>query len=180
MLEIVIKKTKVWDELNEIFIDIPETKLQLEHSLLSLSKWESIHHKPYLSKKTNVTQEEQLDYIRCMTINKNINPYVFYCLTEDNVNDIVNYINDPRTATKIIETNAPSVNKIITSEQIYSWMISLNIPFECEKWHINRLITLIKVCSANNAPKRKISKNALAKEYARLNAERCAKLKTRG
>lgn len=180
MIEIFVKGIRLWDEQKEEFIISKDTKLQLEHSLLSLSKWEAKHHKAYLSKKVKITNEEQIDYLRCMTINKNVDPNIYYCMTSDQIKQIGAYINDTNTATVIRQSNKTPNNEIITSELIYYWMISYNIPFECEKWHLNRLITLIQICSIKNQPPKKRSKNAIVNDYAKLNAERRARMRTAG
>lgn len=156
-----------------------EETLQLEHSLLSLSKWESKWCKPFLSSEK--TDEEILDYIRLMTINRNVSHDVYDRLTERNVEDIKNYINAPMTATTFSEDKTGKASKeIITAEIIYYWMVALNIPFECEKWHLNKLITLVRVCNIKNAPPKKKGKRDTAKRYAELNAARRKQLNTRG
>lgn len=182
MLEIKVPKTEFFDEAAESFIQIPECTIHLEHSLLSLSKWESKWHKPFISnsKKNPHSQEELLDYIRCMTLEKNVRPEVFLALSSDNIATINSYIEDPMTATTISNSSRSSINReIITSELIYYWMISLGIPFECEKWHINRLITLIRVCSAKNNPK-KMSNRAILAQNRALNEARKKALGTKG
>ena len=146
----------------------------MEHSLVSLSKWESRWHKPFLSSKNKTkTQEEILDYIRCMTLTQNVDPNVYYNLSRENCEKIQAYIDDPMTATTFNEINKPKTNsEIITSELIYYWMIAYNVPVEFEKWHLNRLLTLIKVCSIKNAPPKKMSKREIMNRNAALNASR--------
>jgi hypothetical protein len=154
--------------------------LQLEHSLVSLSKWESKWNKPFLSKDFK-THEETLDYIKCMTINQNIDPDVYNGLTSEHITMINNYIESPMTATTFSDSKQNKSNReIITSELIYYWMIALNIPFECQKWHLNRLLTLIRVCNIKNAPPKKMSKRATASQYAALNAARRKQMNTKG
>ena len=151
-LKIEIKPNEIWDANAREFHKIEGGVLVLEHSLVSISKWESKWHKPFFTDKIEKTHEEMIDYIRCMTINQNANPYVFYALNEQNVNDIRDYINDPMTATTINDrTKTSKKTQIVTSELIYYWMICYNIPIEFQKWHINRLITLIQLCKVENA-----------------------------
>lgn len=174
MLSIVVPQTEKFNEATNEFIYIKEQKLQLEHSLVSLSKWESRWHKPFLSSKNNnKSQEEIIDYIRCMTITQNVDPNVYYNLTQKNYDKIQAYIDDSMTATTFsdIQKTAPS-REIITSELIYYWMIAYNVPVEFEKWHLNRLLTLIKVCSIKNTPPKKMSKREIMNRNAALNASR--------
>ena len=181
MLEITIPATELWDEINEEFITTKEQTLRLEHSLVSLSKWESKWCKPFLS-KTNKTDEEMLDYVRCMTLTQNVPDEVYRCLTDDNIRKIYEYIDAPMTATWFNDdkTKGTSRGEQTTSELIYYWMIALNIPFECQKWHLNRLLTLIRVCNIKNQPPKKMSKRDIMSRNAALNAARRNKLHTKG
>ena len=180
MLCITIPATERWDESRQVFVNTKEQKLQLEHSLISLSKWESKWCKPFLSKKDK-TFEETIDYIRCMTLTSNVDPNIYYCLTNENIREINNYIDAPMTATFFAEERAGGVNReITTSELIYYWMISHNIPFECQKWHLNRLLTLIRVCNVKNAPPKKRSTREIMSRNAALNAERRKRLNSKG
>lgn len=180
MLQIKVPAVELWDEGAQEFIYSKEQVLQLEHSLISLSKWESKWCKPYLTKKTK-TREEVLDYIRCMTLTPNVKPEIYTCLTEENIRDINNYINAPMTATYISEDkNGRGSREPTTSEIIYYWMISLNIPIEFQKWHLNRLLTLIKVCNIKNTPPKKMSKRAIMSRNTALNAARRKQLNTKG
>ena len=154
MLLLTIPPIEMFNEKTSEFVYSKETKISLEHSLVSLSKWESRWNKPFLS-KDNKTLEETIDYIRCMTITQNVDPEVYFRLTDENINTINKYIESPMTATTFSD-NGHSSREIITSELIYYWMISLNIPMECQKWHLNRLLTLIRVCNIKNAPAKKI------------------------
>ena len=172
MLQIIVPETELWDEIREEFVYVKGHKLQLEHSLVSVSKWESKWCKSYFSKEEK-TREEILDYIRCMTITQNVDPYVYYCLTKDNEEQIKKYIEAPMTGTTFSkEQKGGSNREIVTSEIIYYWMISLGIPFECQKWHLNRLITLIKVCNIKNQPPKKRSRREIMSQHAALNAAR--------
>ena len=180
MLKLVIPGREVYDEEQQMFFYTESKEIQLEHSLVSISKWESKWHKPFLSKNEK-TMEETLDYIRCMTITQNVDPTVYACLTEENYAEVKKYIEDSMTATTFSDDkNRPGSREIVTSELIYYWMISLNVPMECQRWHLSRLLTLIKVCSIKNAPNKKMSKRDIASKYSSLNAARRSKMHTRG
>lgn len=179
MLQITIPTMNdLWDERNQQFLSIKETTIQLEHSLLSISKWESKWNKSFINTKDK-TEDELIDYIKCMTITKNVDPNIYVCLTAENIQEIVNYINAPMTAT-IIRDTGKSNHEIVTSELIYYWMISLNIPVKFEKWHLNRLITLIRVCSIKNQPAKKMSRGEIMQRNAALNAARKKRWNTKG
>lgn len=152
MLEIKIEGGELYDDNTWEFIQIKPQILKLEHSLLSVSKWESKWHKALLEdEKTN---EETLDYIRCMTINQ-VDPMVYFFLSEDNIKEIQDYVNNPMTASTITDRSpGGKPRRRITSELIYYWMVALQIPFECEKWHLNRLLTLINITYIMNKPEK--------------------------
>lgn len=180
MLQITIPDVEQWDEVNQLFIHSKEQTLSLEHSLVSLSKWESKWNKPFLTKEEKTT-EEIIDYIRCMTITQNVQYDIYNNLTNDNFEVVNNYINAPMTATKFSKERVGRINgEQVTSELIYYWMIAFNIPFECQKWHLNRLLTLIKVCNIKNKPPKKMSKRELLSRNAALNASRRKQLHTKG
>ena len=181
MLQITVPiSPEGWDEERLEFVDPQVKTLQLEHSLVSISKWESKWHKAFLSKKEK-TEEEIFDYIKCMTLTQNVDPSVYDHLTVDNVNQIKAYIEDPMTATVINTNSSDKSNKeTVTSELIYYWMIALNIPSEYQKWHINRLLKLIEVCNIKNSPPKKRSKSDIMRSNAALNAARRKQLGTRG
>ena len=169
-----------WDEEKQEFVEPRCQTLQLEHSLVSLSKWESKWQKPFYSKK-EMSDEEALDYIKCMTLSKNVDPEVYKHITRENVKEVMDYISNPMTATTFGNNDKGQVNKeVITSELIYYWMIASNIPFECQKWHLNRLITLIRVCSIKNTPPKKRSKREIMSRNAALNAARRQQMNTSG
>lgn len=169
-----------WDDEKQEFVEPKTQTLQLEHSLISLSKWESKWCKSFLSSKEKTT-EEILDYIKFMTLSKNVSPDVYDHLTNANVQEIVEYINAPMTATVFSEDkNAKPNREIVTAELIYYWMISLNIPFECQKWHLNRLLTLVRVCNVKNAPPKKMSKKDIMSRNTALNAARRKQMNTKG
>lgn len=184
MLEIFIPPGELYDEEKNEFIYIEKgAKLILEHSLLSISKWESKWKKPFLDPDIKKTKEESIDYIRCMTITQNVDPKAYYNISSSLMAKIDAYINNSMTATWFTESENKR-KKIsrekITSELIYYWMISLQIPLECEKWHLNRLFTLIEIFNVKNATDNKLSPKQTAMERTALNAQRIAKLKTKG
>lgn len=180
MLQIIIPATELWDNKKCEFINTKEQTLQLEHSLISLSKWESKWHKPFLGKK-DMTDEEVRDYVRCMTITQNVDPNVYNYLSDENYKQIKDYIQDSMTATTFSNNKgSKGANKVITAEVIYSWMIALQIPIEFQKWHLNRLITQIRACSALNQPSKKMSKGEIMKQNAALNMARRQQLNSKG
>jgi hypothetical protein len=180
MLQITVPALEGWDESKQEFVNYKAQTLQLEHSLIAISKWESKWHKPFLVKEQK-TREETLDYIKCMTITQNVDPEVYDRLTQQNIDEINAYIDNPMTATTFSdEQNGKPSREIITSELIDYWMIANNIPVEFRKWHLNRLITLIKICSVKNSPPKKQSKKEILSRNAALNAERRKRLNTKG
>lgn len=181
MLLITIPAEESWDDAKEEFVITRKAcTLQLEHSLVSLSKWESKWCKAFLSRNAK-TEEEILDYIKCMTITQNVDPDTYNHLTRDNIKDIQEYIDAPMTATVISEDKTSKGGReVVTAELIYYWMIALNVPFECQKWHLNRLLTLVKVCNIKNSPPKKRSKRDLMSRNAALNAARRQQLNSRG
>lgn len=180
MLHVTIPAIEHWDEVNHVFITNKEQKLQLEHSLVSISKWESKWHKAFMSNE-NRTYEETIDYIRCMTITQNVDPEIYKFVTNDIIVQVNEYIANPMTATWFSEDRSGRrSSETITSELIYYWMITLNIPKECEKWHLNRLLTLVRVCNIKNQPPKRMSKRETSSRYAALNKARRQQLNTRG
>ena len=178
MLEILVPGKEYFDEDKNEFIYSKPTKLSLEHSLISLSKWESKWKKPFLS--SDKTIEETIDYIRCMTLTQNVQPEVYTSLSSDNIETVISYIEDPMSATTIRRNGRGPRGEVITSELVYCWMVTLNIPFECQKWHLNRLMTLVELCSIKNQPQKKMSKSEILRQNRELNAARRAKYKTKG
>lgn len=173
MLEIEIPEETLYDEKTMTFIPIKATKLRFEHSLVSISKWESKWHKPYLDDSRKKTSEEMIDYLKCMCLTQNVDPEVFKHISSENMKKIAEYMEDPQTATWFNDKNQPHGNKkVLTNELIYYWMAELGIWKECEKWHIKRLLTLIHVCSAEKAPKKKMSKGEVYERHRALNAAR--------
>ena len=181
MLKITIPDTEAFDEKTQTFSLIKGQTLSLEHSLVSISKWESKWHKAYLDKRATKTTEEVIDYIRCMTLTQNVDPLIYYCIPASEVKKINEYIEDPMTATWFSEDERKgSGGSIITAEVIYYMMIAYHVPFECQKWHINRLLTLLRVCEVYNRPKKKMRPNQILSRNAKLNAERRKKMGTKG
>lgn len=179
-IKITIPKGSFYDEEKNEFIDLPETKIVMEHSLVSISKWESKWHIPYLTDKPK-NKEQTIDYLRCMTITQNVDPNVYYFIPDSELLRIKSYIEDPMTATTISEEEGKGkMSKVLTTEVLYYYMISYNIPWEFEKWHLNRLLMLIRVCSEENKPKKKMSKKQAMSKYASLNAARRSHLKSKG
>lgn len=172
MLELNIPEREAYDEATGEFITVKPVNLRLEHSLVSISKWESIFEKPFLDNKDK-TKEETLEYIKCMTITQNVDPNTYKLLSASEIEKIEEYLNRKMTASKIKQIDSPKKGgQFVTSELIYYWMISLGIPLECQKWHINRLVTLIRICEEKQKPPKKMSKSARNKYYSDLNAAR--------
>ncbi len=187
MLEITIPEQhyEFFDESKEEFlppVDVKETKIQIEHSLISLKKWEQKWHKPFLSEDEK-TYEEIIDYVRCMTLNHGIDPNVYNYIPKNVIEDIIEYIKEPMTATWFkddLSSSTRSSREAITAEIIYYWMIALSIPIEFEKWHLNQLFTLIKVVNIKNGKQTKMDPRTAAKERAALNKIRREKYKSKG
>lgn len=180
MLQITIQGTEMFDERTNKFIIVKGATLQLEHSLVSLSKWESKWKTHYLN-NSDITPEMSIDYVRCMTTTQNVDPRVYEHLTQENMDAIRKYIDDPMTATTFKKSNKPPNRGIVTAEIIYYWMVALQIPFDpCQKWHLNRLLTLIRVCDEKNSPKKKMSKRDAMAQQRSLNAARRARYHTNG
>jgi len=169
MLQLNVPDAEYFDEENQRFITVRGTNLALEHSLVSLSKWESIHCKPFLVDKPPKTTDEWIDYVRCMTITQNVPDYIYYSLTDDNWAKINDYINAPMTATTFGGNPKKGKKEIVTAEILYYDMIAFNIPFECQRWHLNRLMTLIHVCSIKNSTD-KLSKRETYDRQRSINA----------
>ena len=178
MLEIKIEGSEAWDETNQVFVQTKPCVLTLEHSLISISKWEAKWHKPYLSSR-ELTREESIDYVRCMTVGKIPDDSVYNFLTINDFKKINDYVTDPMSATYFKKNGKDGSNEKIVSELIYYWMIALGIPFECEKWHLNRLLALIQVCNRKSNPT-KLSAKQTAERNAAINKARRAAAHSKG
>jgi hypothetical protein len=180
MLTIVVPGVEMFDEKSQEFTTQDNVTLELEHSLVSLSKWESKYEKPFLGRSEKTT-EEVFDYIKLMTMTLNVPDEVFLKLSEGNIEDINKYIDAKQSATWFSEPpGAPRSRDVITAELIYYWMIEFRIPFECENWHLNRLFTLIRVCNIKQAKPKKMSRAEIAARNRELNAQRRQQLGTKG
>lgn len=180
MLTIVIEEEEIFDEENETFSMAEGIVLNLEHSLISLSKWESKYQKPFLAFGAR-TSSEILTYLKMMIIDPDINSDSIYRCSQEDINKIQEYIDSTQSATTfgdMPDRHGPS--EVITSELIYYWMTAFQIPFECQHWHLNRLFSLIRICNFKNAPPTKMSQNEMARTYRELNAKRRAELGTSG
>ena len=179
MLELKIEEKELYHQETNKFIQIPACTLTLEHSLISLSKWESKWKTPYLSKQER-TPKQDLDYVRCMVVGPLKDDKVIEALSFSELKQIQTYISSPMTATTFQNTHTNKKNEVMTSEVIYAHMFAHRIPIDCQKWHLNRLLTLLKVCDLQNAPKDKMTKKQTAMLYAERNAARKAKHNSRG
>lgn len=194
MLEIEIPGEEWWDERTEMFCYTKPVKLRLEHSLVSLSKWESKWKVPFYAEDKPKTQQMMTDYVRCMTVTQGVDPAVYKRLSRENLNTIYTYMNDPMTATWFAGEPKPGEKiqngtkrrgrrmppkKVMTAEVLYSRMFALNIPMECEKWHLNRLMTLIRVCAEAQNPPRKMSRKEVMNWQRALNEKRKAEQRCR-
>lgn len=179
MLTITVPGAELFDESSNEFKTSTDFVLQLEHSLVSLSKWESIYEKPFLGKEQKTT-EEVLGYIKCMTLTEDVPEDVYSRFTPENITAVNNYINAKMTATWFADRKQKPSQEVITSEVIYYWIISMNIPLECQHWHLNRLFTLIQVISLKNEPGKKLSRAEIAARNRALNEQRKKQFNTRG
>lgn len=185
-LTIFVPGSEEYDPVENLFFTTKGTTLVLEHSLVSISKWESRWKVPFLSLSKGMSQEQLRDYVRCMTITQHVDPLVYYALTSDNYNEVIQYIQDPMTATTIDDNalrrkqKGPKRNGVVTSELVYFWMTQLNIPPEYQKWHFNRLMTLIKVAALEQETPQKMPKRDILSQNKSLNAMRRAKHHSRG
>lgn len=196
MLKLTVAGEQSWNPRTEEFEYTKPVELRLEHSLLSLAKWESKWHVPFLTSSGSMTREQQLDYIRCMTVTQGTDPAIYRKLTREQLTAINEYMDDPMTATWFAgepkpnepkdkrttrpKRRPPSGGTITTAEVLYAQMFALGIPKECEKWHLNRLLTLIRVGQEMNAPQKKMTPGERMSQQRALNAQRKAKMHTRG
>lgn len=185
MLNLQTKEKELWDEVNNKFIKVPAYELHLEHSLIALSKWEEKFEKPFLT-DTQKTNEELIEYIKFMSIDQNIPDVVFEQLSQEELIKIEEYMKSKHTATWFREepNSKRGPQEIITSEVIYYWMTDLRIPWKCEKWHLNRLLTLVRVINEKHneqyGDKKKMSKQEIMARNKALNAQRRKQLNSKG
>lgn len=187
MLEIHIPERQVVDEeTGKVYRADKDWKLTLEHSLISLQKWEAKWHVAFLNRGTS-TFEQTIDYLRCMTLTPNVPDEVYYCIPQSELKRVLDYVDDPMTATRINDGSSTQTSfgrkmgkDVITAEVIYYWMISLNIPTEYRKWHLNQLLTLIRVINAKNQPKKKRKMRDVLEEYRSINEENKKRFQTKG
>lgn len=189
MLRLVIDQVELFDERTGEFIYPEPVTLEMEHSLYAMAQWEAKHHKPFwvTRKDETRTNEEMIDYFKFMTITKNVNPEVYCWFGKKEFDAILAYMEDPMTATWFSNQNEKEKQqkqygprKAITNELIYATMVELEIPFECEHWHINRLMTLIKVLQERQKPPTKYSRKETMSRYSSLNKQRRALMGSRG
>lgn len=182
MLRLEIPDTEYYDEASNEFVSVKGASIMLEHSLVSLAKWESKFHKPFMREEP-LTIGETVEYIRCMTVTQNVRDEVYAGLTQRNIEEVNAYIDDPMTATWFSDrqngSSGSSRGPAVTAEIIYYWMIELGVPMECQKWHLNRLLTIIRVCMLKRNPQKMTRQDQFAQQRA-LNAKRRAAAKTRG
>lgn len=180
MLKLTIIGTEYFNEETETFESVDDFDLELEHSLLSLSKWEMKYKKPFLSREKK-TAEETLYYVEAMIITPNYPNDILYRLSHADIGRINEYIESSESATTFgAMPERGGIGEVITSELVYYWMVAFNIPFECESWHLNRLFALIRICNIKNSPSKKMSPGEISARNRRINAERRAKYGTRG
>lgn len=179
MLIVEVPAIEYYDDEKQEFYNTKPMELRLEHSLVSMSKWETKWKVPFLRKEP-MTVEMLLDYFRCMTLNQHVDPIVYRALSKETVDSIIDYINADLSATTIRETRSARSNEVVTTELIYFWMASYGIYIDCQKWHFSRLMKLIRIASIKNEPPKKMSRNAILRQNSAINAARRAKLGTKG
>lgn len=179
MLQIELPGIELFNDATQEFMTVQPKPVQLEHSLISLSKWEARWKKSFLA-TSEKSREESVDYIRCMTLTQNLRPTDYAGVDQATIAKVNAYIDDPMTATTFTRRPGSVSREIVTSELIYYWMIACSIPFECQKWHLNRLMTLIQVCNAKDGPQKNMSKRDILAQNRSINAVRRQKTGSRG
>ena len=178
MLQLEIGALDLFEEETSTFYVLDPTTIQMEHSLLSISRWEAEWKKPFFAREAH-TEEQWISYFKYMTITRNVDPLVYTYLSEANRKAITDYISDPMTATSV-NNGTSSSNSIVTSEVIYGWLVSLQIPFEVEKWHINRLTMLVQVVNASMSKGKKLPMSEVYSQQREINAMRRAAHNSKG
>jgi hypothetical protein len=180
MLRLNIEGEEFFDEQTNTFETVIDMVIEFEHSLISLSKWESEYQTPFLASGKK-TPEEIFGYLKAMIISPDTDPDVLYRLPKGAIDKIQEYIDSSQSATTFgMMPERRGLGEVITSELIYYWMVAFNIPFECQYWHLNRLFSLIRICNIKNSKPEKMSRHELASRNAALNAKRRAELNTKG
>lgn len=182
MLTITVPGSRMLDEKTNKIFTVPTQELKLEHSLRAISEWESKYKKPFQKTlESGIKRNELIDYFRCMTQNT-VDPNIYYNINSKIVDEILTYMQDSQTATTINNKGKkPPKRRTLTAELVYGWMVSYGIPFECDQWHINKLLMLIKVCGELDNPAKPSKKGGdAARAFAQLNAKRRAANKSRG
>lgn len=148
-----------------------EVVLQFEHSLLSLSKWESKSKTPFLATPVK-TAEVLLDYFEDMLLTPGTPPGIIYRLSPEQLKELTEYINDPMSASSVPQEGPNRrTPEITTSELIYYWMTALKIPFNpAETWHLNRLMMLIQIANYKNQPEKKRRPGQVLNDWREQNA----------
>jgi len=180
MLTITVPGDEVYDDSTGLLSTVNDVQLELEHSLVSLSKWEQMYEKSFIGTEEK-TEEELFAYVQCMILTPDYPQDVLYSLTKENIEEINNYIGAKMSATTFLDPpGAPKTREVITNELVYYWMTVFNIPFECQHWHLNRLFTLIRVCNVKQQKPKKMNQAEAARQRAELNARRRAQYETKG
>jgi hypothetical protein len=180
MLRIIIQGDEVYDEETNTFSTVNDVVLEMEHSLYSLSKWESKYQKPFLAMGEK-THEEIFFYLKAMVVTPDVDLDILYRCSQGNVSTIQEYIDSSQSATTFgYMPERRGQGEVITSELIYYWMVAFNVPFECQYWHLNRLFALIRICNIKNSKPKKMSRHEVAMRNRDLNAKRKEQLGTRG
>lgn len=180
MLILAVPGREVYNEETNEFLQVPDAELHLEHSLLSVFRWEAIWKKPFLDRNKKKTTEELISYVECMCLDKKVNSAVFYNLGKEHWDAIAKYIDDEQTATWFSKSSGASNRETLTAELIYYYMTAYNIPFECQKWHLSRLLVLLRICGIKNSPEKKMSTSNILSQNAKLNAARRKAMHTKG
>ena len=180
MLIVSLPEVEGFDEETQSFVSLPGGELHLEHNLIALSKWESITHK-HLIGNEDVSPEEMLLYIECMITDEEYDRELLDRLPASEIERVSNYMADTKTATTFVNKgDKDGSGEYTSSELIYYWMIACQIPFECETWHLSRLLTLIRVCNEKNQPEKKMSRSDILSRNRDLNRARRQALGSKG